>query len=69
MALSPPAAVVYLAAYCFSAIGSMVGVAGLLGRLANFGGQTSMRRLMMSCGAGAIGLGLFWTYQGAFALI
>ena len=69
MALPPQAAGVYLAAYLVSAVSSMVIVAALLGRLAELGGQRSLRGLMVVCGLAAIGVGLIWTFQSVSTFV
>lgn len=64
LALPPAQAAVYVAAYLCAAVGSMALFGGLLGKIADVGGQGTMRSLMMGSGACAVGIGVFWAASG-----
>ncbi len=62
MALAPSDAIVYLCAYLLAAVASMALFGGLIGRVVAFGGQNTVRRLLLGSGSIAIAVGLVWSY-------
>lgn len=64
LALPPTLALLYVVAYLFAVVGSMALFGGMLGRIATFGGQRTMRALMLGSGTAAIGVGVFWAVSG-----